>query len=161
MGAAYRPPVTPDALECDVLVIGGGPAGAAAAQLLASWGRSAILVHRAGAARRSLAESLPSSTRKLLRLLGQLDRVDAAHLYPNDGNVAHWAGASRTTTSQVSGVHVSRTEFDALLREGAAAAGARLLDGVVHHVDGDDPVRVSIVATPDARTPAVCHARSS
>ena len=145
-------------LKCDVLVIGAGPAGAAAAQLLASWGRSVILVHRAGAPRHSLAESLPSSTRKLLQLLGQLDRVDAADLYPNDGNVAHWAGASRTTTSAESGFHVSRAVFDALLRDAARDAGARTLDAIVQHIDDQDPVGVTCVATAGAHSRTVCHA---
>ena len=63
--------------EADVLVIGGGPAGATAAGLLASWGQSVVLVHRA-AGQPDLAESLPASTRKLLRFLGQLEAVDAA-----------------------------------------------------------------------------------
>jgi flavin-dependent dehydrogenase len=147
------------ALECDILVIGAGPAGAAAAQLLASWGRSVILVHRAGAPRHSLAESLPSSTRKLLRLLGQLDRVDAADLYPNNGNVAQWAGAPRMTTSAGSGFHVSRAVFDALLRDSARSAGARTLDAIVQHVGDADPVAVTCVASAGGNDRIVCHAR--
>ena len=56
--------------QCDVVVIGAGPAGSTAAQLLASWGWSVVLVHR-DAGRHSLAESLPPSTRKLFAFLGQ------------------------------------------------------------------------------------------
>src|SRR3979490_2267061 len=93
--------------QCDVLVIGAGPAGSTAAQLLASWGWSVTLVHRA-APHPALAESLPSSARQLLGFRGQLDRADAAGFHPNDGNVAHWAGASRTTPTADAGFHVSR-----------------------------------------------------
>lgn len=154
----YRAAVRRDARECDVLVIGAGPAGASAAQLLASWGRSVILVHRSAGSRHSLAESLPSSTRKLLRLLGQLGRVEAARLYPNEGNIAHWAGASRTTTSPESGFHVSRAVFDSMLRDGARSAGVRLLDAAVQRIEGDDPVKVICnTGARDGRT--ICHAR--
>src|SRR5205814_2978323 len=103
--AAYRAAVTHGGFDCDVLVIGAGPAGAAAAQLLAAWGRSVVLVHRPSLSGCSLAESLPSSTRKLLHVIGQLERVDAAHLYPNTGNVVCWASASRVTTTAEAGFH--------------------------------------------------------
>jgi flavin-dependent dehydrogenase len=139
-----------------VLVIGAGPAGAAAAQLLASWGRSVIVVHRSSPSRHSLAESLPSSTRKLLHLVGQLERVGLAHFHPNTGNVALWGGASRATTTSDAGFHVSRAEFDELLRGGARAAGARTIDARVVAIKDTDPVRV-VVATDDGK-PAIYHA---
>jgi flavin-dependent dehydrogenase len=146
--------VTHGGSDCDVLIIGAGPAGAAAAQLLASWGRSVIVIHRPTASRHSLAESLPSSTRKLLHLLGQLERVEGAHLYPNTGNVALWGGASRTTTSREPGFHVSRSVFDEILRDSARAAGARAIEGRVLGIDGDDPLCVTCAASgdPTART---------
>ena len=64
----------------DVFIIGGGPAGATSARLLASWGWSVQVADGStrAIARPSLAESLPPSTRKLLAFLGQLDVVDAA-----------------------------------------------------------------------------------
>jgi flavin-dependent dehydrogenase len=131
--------------QCDVVVIGAGPAGSIAAQLLASWGRSVVVIHRE-AVGRSLAESLPSSTRKLFAFLGQLARVDAAGFHPNNGNVACWAGASRVTRTPDSGFHVSRAAFDRVLREAATAAGARLVDAVVRRVDVGSPTRVTYAA---------------
>src|SRR5215510_13048849 len=106
--------------QCDVVVIGAGPAGSTAAQLLASWGWSVVLVHRE-ASTRPLAESLPASTRKLLAFLGQLARVERAGFHPNDGNVARWAGAARETRAPDSGFHVSRAQFDRVLRDAASA----------------------------------------
>ena len=81
----------PMSTPVDVLVIGGGPAGATAAGLLASWGRSVALIHHESS-KPSLAESLPASTRKLLRFLGQLEEVDSAGFHPNQGNISRWAG---------------------------------------------------------------------
>ncbi|HEX7794567.1 MAG TPA: FAD-dependent monooxygenase, partial [Vicinamibacterales bacterium] len=75
------------ARRVDAIVVGGGPAGSTAAGLLSSWGRSVVLIHR-DTAQPSLAESLPWSTRKLLRHLGQLDAVDAAGFHPNSGNIS-------------------------------------------------------------------------
>jgi flavin-dependent dehydrogenase len=142
--------------QCDVVVIGAGPAGSTAAQLLASWGWSVVLIHRE-ATTPSLAESLPASTRKLLAFLGQLTRVERADFHPNDGNVARWAGESRVTRTPDSGFHVSRAKFDRVLRESASAARARIVDGVVRRVDTGDPMRVTCAGADGAST--VIHAR--
>jgi len=142
--------------SCDVLVIGAGPAGSSVAQLLASWGWSVTLVHRA-AAHPALAESLPSSSRKLLAFLGQLARVEAAGFHANHGNVACWAGAGRATRTADAGFHVSRDRFDRVLRDAAVAAKVRLVDAVVRRVEAGDPIRVTC-ATRDGGA-ATIHAR--
>ena len=126
----------------DVVAVGGGPAGAAAAQLLASWGWSVLLLHHT-AGRPALAESLPPSTRKLFALAGQLDAVERAQFHPNTGNVARWANAGRTTVTETPGFHVRRDEFDRVLRDAAASAQAQIVDGVVRRVDPGDPARVT------------------
>jgi len=132
--------------ECDVLVVGGGPSGSTTAQLLAAWGRTVTIVHRPPPAHLTLAESLPASTRKLLRFLGQLEAVDAAGFYTNTGNRADWARQSRATTSAEPGYHVSRGAFDRVLLEGARTAGARVIEGTVQRVDVGDLARVTAVA---------------
>ena len=131
----------------DVFIIGGGPAGATAARLLASWGWSVQVADRStrAIARPSLAESLPPSTRKLLAFLGQLDVVDAAGFHPNHGNISRWADVSHVTRTDAPGFHVSRAAFDRVLRRPARAAGARFIDAVVRRVDGTDPFRVCCV----------------
>ena len=148
----------------DVVAIGGGPAGAAAAHLLASWGWSVLLVHHAG--RPALAESLPPSTRKLFALAGQLDAVERAHFHPNSGNVACWANAPRTTVTETAGFHVRRDAFDRVLRDAAASAHAAIIDGVVRRVDPGDPSRVTYASSDgaihvvDARQVLDCSGRT-
>jgi len=137
--------VTRAAGRCDVVVIGGGPAGSAAAHLLASWGWSVCLIHRPSA-RPTFAESLPPSTRKLLAHVGQLDAVERAAFHPSCGTVARWAGAERTTETDAPGFHVSRAVFDRVLRGCAASARVRIVDGVVRRVDPGDPARVTYAA---------------
>lgn len=128
----------------DVLVIGGGPAGATAARLLSSWGWTVLLVHRPSN-RPALAESLPASTKKLLAFLGQAATVGAAGFFPNDGNVACWGGVVRETQTGEPGFHVSRRSFDALLRQSARGAGATIVDAVVRRVELG-PARVETVS---------------
>lgn len=146
MGAAR-----PDRKEADVAVIGGGPAGATAAALLASWGWSVALIHH-GVSRHSLAESLPPSVRKLLAFVGALDIVDAAGFHPNEGNVSRWAGRSATVSTETPGYHVPRAAFDRLLRDRARARGAALVDAHVRHIDLSRRPVVECTSGRDVRT---------
>lgn len=125
-----------------MVVVGGGPAGSTAAKLLASWGHSVVIVDTQPPGRRSLAESLPASTRKVFSLLGQIDAVEATGFHPNFGNVARWAGKSRTTSSRVAGYHVSRVVFDRVLRRCAANGGASLMTAAVKRVTPGTPMLV-------------------
>ena len=142
--------------RCDAFVIGGGPAGATTARLLASWGWSVVIAHRAPLAAASLAESLPSSSRKLFAFLDLLDAIEDGGFHPNSGNGGVWAGVDRNTRPTAHGFHVRRASFDALLRREAEASGARLLDAVVRRVTFGDPHRVEYIAGGNL---AVCTAR--
>ncbi len=137
-----------------VLILGGGPAGAAAARLLATWGHDVMVVERAtagGDATRagqpagptaqpptatppdqSLAESLPPSTRKVLAATGLLGVVEAGGFHANTGNTALWGGEGRRDdfAGDATGFHILRSRFDRLLREAAAEAGATIVRGV-------------------------------
>ena len=125
----------------DAIVIGGGPAGATAAALLAAWGRSVVVIHGESEAP-GLAESLPSSTRKLLGFLGQISAVDAASFHPNEGNVSHWAERDAVASTEVAGYHVSRPEFDRVLRDHAREQGASFLNAHARRVDQSSPALV-------------------
>src|ERR1700716_3002685 len=123
----------------DAFVIGGGPAGATAARLIASWGWSVVVAHHCPGGRPRLAESLPSSTRKLLAFLGQLDAIEGARFHTNEGNASRWGGQRRDTRTRDAGFHVGRSAFDAVLRREAAAAGARVVGAIVRRVEIGEP----------------------
>src|SRR5262249_3349142 len=74
-----------------------------------------------------------------------LGAVDRAAFHPNLGNVARWANTARTTTTEAPGFHVRRDDFDRVLRDAAAWAGARIVAGLVRRVDPGDPGRVNYV----------------
>src|SRR5579862_4165708 len=111
---------------CDAVVIGGGPAGATVARLLASWGHRVALLTRP-AARPALAESLPPSCRKLFDRIGVRSAIDSAGFLRSTGNTVRWGAGSQRVEGFAAGelgYQVSRDEFDAVLLAEAIAARA-------------------------------------
>ncbi len=102
---------------------------------------------------RSLAESLPPSTRPVLAATGFLPAVDAAGFQANTGNTALWHGQRRSDgfADGAVGFHVLRSRFDGLLREAVSAAGARVVEGVVRKAAlGGEGWRVAVDVRPGA-----------
>src|ERR1700710_1317793 len=64
-----------DSRKCDVLVIGGGPAGSTAAGLLAEKGHRVTLIEKARHPRFHIGESLLPANLPLLEKLGVADQV--------------------------------------------------------------------------------------
>ena len=75
----------------EVIVLGGGPAGTAAATLLARRSHEVALVRPASPPAAKLAQSIPPSARLLLSELGVLEAIEAAGFPPNTGNRVWWA----------------------------------------------------------------------
>src|SRR5688572_5365922 len=117
----------------DVGIIGGGPAGAAAARVLAERGHRVSLFARDPAPVRAFTESLPPSTCPLLSAIGALKAMDGHGFVRSYGNTVWWAGREgvdeRFGDSGTYGFQVSRPRFDAMLLENAAAAGAEVWRG--------------------------------
>ena len=114
----------------DAVIIGGGPAGAAAARLLASWGHSVRLLTRTVDHTRSLGESLPPSCEKLFDLLGATDAINNGGFLASTGNTVWWGEGTTRTAAFVDGAtgwQVVRHDFDALLLRLAASAGAQVV----------------------------------
>lgn len=121
----------------DIAIAGGGPAGAAAAIVLARAG-CRVLLADAGGARRPIGtsfkvgEGLPPSARHLLRELGALDRVLADDHRPSHGTLAFWGSDAPHANDFMfqlhgEGLQLDRRRFDAALLELAQAAGADIV----------------------------------
>ena len=115
----------------DAVIIGGGPAGATAARLLARWGYSVAIVTTAPGKGPSFAECLPPSTGKLFTFLGIQQAIDRAGYFRTTGNTAWWGQSRRRVEFYPEGLgyQVLRSEFDTLLLDLARQAGATLLIG--------------------------------
>jgi flavin-dependent dehydrogenase len=143
----------------DAIVIGGGPAGSAAARMLARLGHRVLLIDRGAGGHHTLAQSIPPSTRRTLAALDLLAAVETADFYPWRGNTVWWAGAAPRVENfppGVSGWQVVRDIFDGVLRDAAAAGGVEVRTAVARDVslpddDASDADAV-VVADRDGRT---------
>jgi flavin-dependent dehydrogenase len=120
--------------RADVVIIGGGPAGAVAALTLARSGVTVALLEAGARRHPPVGETLPPSVRPVLDRLGLRATVAAEGYLPSIGNWSAWGGAEPWGRDFVfnrfgHGWHLDRRRFDALLREAARVAGARLTVG--------------------------------
>ncbi len=117
--------------SCDVVVIGGGPGGAATATLLADHGLRVILLERASFPREHVGESLLPASIPVLEQLGVMPQVEAAGFVTKRGATLVWGKepdpwswyfaddpGQRPTSFQV-----VRAEFDKILLDNARAHG--------------------------------------
>ena len=115
----------------DVAIIGGGPAGSAAAILLAGKGRSVVLCERENFPRFKIGESLLPHSMALLRRLGVHDALER-HAFPKVGGEIATACGTRVQRFYFDGAmqldhrsafQVERAWFDKLLLDRARSAG--------------------------------------
>jgi len=134
-----KPAVSPIRARYDVLVAGGGPAGATAATLVAAHGHDVLLVERSATPQFKVGESLMPATYWSLQRLGVLDEV-RARAFPKKWSVQffdHRGAGSKPfyfhefrpeESSQT--WQVLRSEFDQLLLDNAARKGVDVRRGV-------------------------------
>jgi flavin-dependent dehydrogenase len=135
-------PLTSPDFRCDVLVVGGGPAGATVSALLAERGRDVVVMEKAHHPRFHIGESLLPANAQLFDRLGVRDQIEAIGMpkwgvefvSPDHSHRAFVEFAEAWDKTMPYAWQVRRSEMDEILFRNAAAKGARTLEG--HQVRG-------------------------
>jgi len=126
--------------ECDVLIIGAGPAGSAASALLAEHGHRVIVLEREKFPRYHIGESLLPFTFFPLQRLGLIDKMrqsafvkkySVQFVSPNGKASQPFYFFNRYDRDSVAQTwQVLRSEFDQMLMENSRAKGATVLEEI-------------------------------
>lgn len=135
----YAAPVPRAGQRTQVVVVGGGPAGAATARALALLGVEVVVLHEEQKDHTPEVESLPASAAPLVAQLGLAEIVGNASVARMPGNTVLWAGAPRSDTMfPEPGHQIDRAVLDPQLRFAAETAGAELRTGRALEIAEDD-----------------------
>ncbi len=135
MSASPAPPAPND--RCDVLVIGGGPAGSTIAALLAERGLDVVVIEKDRHPRFHIGESLLPLNLPLFDRLGVRGEVEAIAMLKygaqfcsaEHGRSLTFDFGTQLDPSWPYAYQVRRSEFDHLLLKTCAARGARVHEG--------------------------------
>src|SRR5437773_8278216 len=107
--------------KADVVVIGGGPAGSTAANLLAQKGYEVVLLDKARHPRLTVGESVLPHVWKYIDAVGATEDIEQARFIQKSGGTGFWGGVIRQMTIasgfgfRQPSLHVERDEFDEIL----------------------------------------------
>jgi flavin-dependent dehydrogenase len=144
----------------DVLIIGAGPAGCAAAAILAEYGHQVLVLEREKFPRYHIGESLLPFTFHPLQRLGLIDKMResafqkkySVQFVSESGKASQpfyfYNRYDRETVAQT--WQVLRSEFDCMLLENARSKGATVLEGVTVRELLKEGERVTGVRAEDA-----------
>ena len=125
-------------MDADVIVVGSGPAGAAAACGLARGGLDVLLLDRQEFPRdKTCGDGIPPGSVEILESLGMGDKIRAAGFHQVEGIRLGspagrvWDAAFRPRRGRSGFLIAPRAEFDALIHDHAIESGARFLRAAV------------------------------
>jgi len=127
-GLATIPP------RADIVVAGGGPAGATISRLLAGFGFHVVVLEKHRFPRHQIGESLTPSILPILDFLGLRARVEAVGFLRMVGHTVCW-GSPQPRTSYYSADHSRcgfqawREDFDSLVLDHARSGGVQVVEG--------------------------------
>jgi flavin-dependent dehydrogenase len=122
-----------DIFKADVVVVGGGPAGSAAAILCAQNDLDTIIIEREKFPREHPGETVHPGIEPLLKQLGVFDKVLSAGFIRHSGNWVNWGNKKqfisfgKDNSEQWKGYQLWRSEFDSILLNRALELGVKIL----------------------------------
>jgi len=127
----------PDRFQCDVLVVGGGPAGSTIGALLAEHGRDVVVLEKAHHPRFHIGESLLPANVALFDRLGVRDAVEGIGMAkwgvefvsPEHGRKSFIEFSEAWDKTMPYSWQVRRSELDEILFRNAANKGCRTFEG--------------------------------
>ncbi|MBI4638421.1 MAG: tryptophan 7-halogenase [Candidatus Rokubacteria bacterium] len=122
--------------KCDVVVIGGGPSGSAAAAFLRQRGYDVVLFEKKKHPRYQVGESLVPQFWKFCDAAKATDKILAEGFIQKAGGTVAWNGVIRQTSFKQFGykrpaLHVERDRFDHILIDHARENGAKIFEEVI------------------------------
>jgi len=161
-------PLSDRSFDCEVIVVGGGPAGSAAASWLARAGRRIVLLERDQFPRFHIGESLLASINDALEAIGAQDVIRKAG-FPHkfgatfltaNGAIERYADFAVAPSVQAPQTYqVERSVFDHLLLQHAAKSGADVRQCTQVQDITFDAHGVTVFARHDDGTPTQVRAK--
>ncbi len=139
--------------KLDVVIIGAGPSGAAAAAFLRKKGRSVEVIEKTHFPRFSIGESLLAQSVAILEDAGLMPAVEAGGFQYKDGAAFQYKDdykdiyfPDKSAEGPGTTIQVMRSKFDKILADGAAEMGAKVVYGeeVIAFESDDDGVKLTV-----------------